>query len=236
MRLDRFLCRSTTLNRQQASQRIAAGEVTVNGKPADEARMQVHEDNLITLSGKTLSLRPARYIMLHKPANTVCSNVDDNHPSVMNGLDIPNAEDLHIAGRLDADTTGLVLVTDDGRWSFAIFNPKYLCQKVYRVDLRDPINDQAISQLQQGLLLQGEKQPTLPATVTVVSPQRVSLSISEGKYHQVKRMFAAVGNRVTALHRQQVGALKLDLECGHWRDLTAEEAASFYHHNDIEKN
>jgi 16S rRNA pseudouridine516 synthase len=228
MRLDRFICRSTTLSRQQAEHVIIAGSVAVNGNTETDSATQVHEDNRICLSGKLLTMRPARYLMIHKPADTVCSNIDDTYPSIMNAIDVDNKADLHIAGRLDADTTGLVLVTDDGRWSFAISHPQYHCHKTYRVRLRDPIDSEAIITLQQGIQLQGESEKTKPARLTRVHQREVLLTITEGKYHQVKRMFAAVGNRVIGLHREQIGALKLDIECGQWRNLSAAEADSFY--------
>ena len=227
MRLDKFICKSTSLSRKQASAVIEASEVTVNGEPVVEAGFQVHENNRIELNGVKLIARASRYIMLHKPLDTLCSNVDGDSPSVMNYLAFDRVDDLHIAGRLDADTTGLLLITDDGRWSFNIFNPKYHCKKTYRVTLRDPIDPEAIIKLEQGLLLQNEKKPTLPANVEVLAPKLVLLTISEGRYHQVKRMFAAVGNRVNGLHRQKVGSLELDIPLGQWRYLTAKEASSF---------
>lgn len=136
--------------------------------------------------------------------------------------------ELHIAGRLDADTTGLVLITDDGRWSYNIITPSCKCPKVYRVDLSRPIADDTAEKFKQGLQLQGEQELTLPASLSVISPQRVLLTITEGKFHQVKRMFAAVGNKVTALHREQIGSVVLDVAPGQWRYLSAVEIQSFY--------
>ncbi|WP_027859209.1 pseudouridine synthase [Marinobacterium jannaschii] len=227
MRLDRFICKSTELNRDQATRAIEAGEVVVNGEMVTEARQQVHESNLISLNGESLTPRPSRYLMLHKTAGTVCSNSDGHYPSVLNGLDIERVEELHIAGRLDADTTGLVLVTDDGRWSFNIISPKMHATKVYRVGLRDPLADGVASRFAEGLWLQGEEKPTLPATLQQVTEREVLLSITEGRYHQVKRMFAAVGNRVVSLHREQVGEIRLDIAEGEWRYLTETEVACF---------
>jgi len=227
MRLDKFLCKSTELTRVQSVGLIESGEVSVNGEVFTDPAVQVHENNRITLSGQVLTPRASRYIMMHKPLDTLSSNVDGDYPSVMNCLDIDKVCDLHIAGRLDADTTGLVLVTDDGRWSFNIINPKYHCEKVYRVSLRDPIAADVAGKFALGVQLQGEQSLTLPAKLEVVSSKEVLLTITEGKYHQVKRMFAAVGNRVNGLHRQQIGEIKLDIGLGQWRYLTAEEINSF---------
>ena len=150
------------------------------------------------------------------------------------------AFDLHIAGRLDADTTGLVLITDDGRWSHNVISPKKECQKIYRVWLRNPIpaekSTALIEQFKQGIQLQGESSLTRPAVLELIADSDIAnkessevlLTITEGKYHQVKRMFAAVGNRVIGLHREQIGGVELgDLAPGEWRSLTAKEVALF---------
>lgn len=229
MRLDKFICKSTALNRAQSSECILAGQISVNGNTVTDVGFQVHETNCITLDGKKLIARPSRYIMLHKPMNMLSSNVDGDYPSLFNCIELERVEDLHIVGRLDADTTGLVLLTDDGRWSFDIIRPDKKCDKTYRVTLRDPITDdssaEVIARFSQGLQLQNEKALTLPAKLELVTPTEVLLTITEGKYHQVKRMFAAIGNRVNGLHREQIGALKLDVAVGQWRHLTADEVA-----------
>ena len=144
-------------------------------------------------------------------------------------LEEVNAEKLHIAGRLDCDTTGLLLLTDDGQWSHRVTSPKHKCEKTYRVWLDDPIADDVAEQFAEGVMLRGEKAETLPAQMDVVDEKEVLLTIHEGKYHQVKRMFAAVGNKVVGLHRETVGELVLDetLEPGEYRELTAEEIALF---------
>ncbi|MCK8044643.1 pseudouridine synthase [Shewanella sp. 1CM18E] len=227
MRLDKFICKSTALNRAQASECIQAGQISVNGNTVTDVGFQVHESNCITLDGQKLFARPSRYIMLHKPMHTLSSNVDGDYPSLFNCIELDRVEDLHIVGRLDADTTGLVLLTDDGRWSFDIIRPDKLCEKTYRVTLRDPItadnSTEVIARFAQGLQLQNEKALTLPAKLEFVTPTEALLTITEGKYHQVKRMFAAIGNRVNGLHREQIGALKLDVAVGQWRYLTSDE-------------
>ena len=244
MRLDKFICKSTELTRNEAKKLLKSGEVRVNGEIAKNAAMQVHENNTITIDGQVLTARTSRYFMLHKVVDSICSNVDEIYPSVLNFIDVDKAFDLHIAGRLDSDTTGLVLITDDGRWSHNIISPKKSCQKTYRVWLRDAISVEKssalIDQFKQGLQLQGESSLTRPAVLALVmdgdlsanelneATNEVLLTITEGKYHQVKRMFAAVGNRVVGLHREQIGGIELgDLAPGEWRELTTEEVALF---------
>jgi len=121
----------------------------------------------------------------------------------------------------------LVLITDDGRWSFNIISPKKQCKKVYRVGLRDVITGDVASKFKNGIQLQGEEKLTLPAKLNVIASKEVLLTITEGKHHQVKRMFAAVGNRVVSLHREKIGEISLDVEVGQWRYLTAEEVNLF---------
>ncbi|MBR7887796.1 pseudouridine synthase [Marinomonas sp. A79] len=231
MRLDKYVCKSTDLSKLDAAACILAGQISVNGVIVTEAATQVHENNTIEWGERRLVARPFRYIMLHKPANTVCSNKDEVYPSVFRDQGIEKTEELHIAGRLDADTTGLVLITDDGRWSFNLTQPSNDCHKVYRVTLSRPLTEARghdITELfSAGIQLQGEAAITRPAQLDILTPTNVRLTITEGRFHQVKRMFAAVGNRVIGLHREQIGQVKLDIKQGQWRHLTADEIRSF---------
>jgi 16S rRNA pseudouridine516 synthase len=231
MRLDKFVCKSTELTKAEAIRCIHAGEVSVNDEVMLNEAAQVHENNTVMLNGVKLKARDFRYILMHKPAVTICSNVDEVYPSLFNYLDIDRVSELHIAGRLDADTTGLVLITDDGRWTFDITVPTKQCAKVYRAHLSDAIAadvvDGMVLRFANGIQLQGEQQLTLPATLQVITPKEVLLTITEGKFHQVKRMFAAVGNRVVSLHREKVGDIFLDVGVGKWRYLSNDEVTSF---------
>lgn len=227
MRLDKLICISTTLTREQAIESIVSGEVTVDNEIITDVRCQVHIHRDIRLNGEKLTPRPFRYLLINKPKNTICSNKDEAYPSLFNHVDLPDHSELHIVGRLDADTTGLVLATDDGHWSFDIIRPESNCKKVYRVGLSRPLASDAADRLRTGVIFQGIAEPTLPAALEFVTPTEVLLTITEGKYHQVKRMFAAVGNRVVALHREQIGEVRLDIQEGQWRVLTADEVASF---------
>ncbi len=227
MRLDKFVCKSTELTKDQAIQCIMLGEIFVNGKVITNEATQVHESNTVTWNEHTLKARDFRYMLMHKPANTICSNVDEIYPSVFNYLTIDNASELHIAGRLDADTTGLILITDDGRWSFSITRPSQNCPKVYRVHLSKELTADVAIAFKKGIQLQGEPKLTLPASLQKIGQKEALLTITEGKFHQVKRMFAAVGNRVLSLHREKIGEIQLDVEVGQWRGLTDVEVQSF---------
>ena len=227
MRLDKFVCKSTELTKDQALVMIHEGRVKVNSDTVTIRSAQVHENNEVTLNGSLLTPRPFRYLIMNKPANTICSNIDEVYPSLFNYITEGNNAELHIAGRLDSDTTGLVLITDDGRWSYNIITPSKECEKVYRVGLRKPITEDAAEKFAIGLQLQGESQLTRPAKLEVITSQEVLLTITEGKFHQVKRMFSTIGNKVTSLHRENIGDISLDVEEGEWRYLTVGEVRSF---------
>lgn len=227
MRLDKFVCKSTEFTKNEAIHLIREGQVLVNSEVIVNEATQVHENNQIMLSGKLLKTRSFRYIVMNKPQNTICSNIDEVYPSLFNYLDIDRVSELHVAGRLDADTTGLVLMTDDGRWSFDIIRPSKQCKKVYRVGLSRPIADDVACKFLNGVQLQGESNLTLPAELEIINRNEVLLTLTEGKYHQVKRMFSAVGNRVVSLHREKIGGISLDVGLGEWRYLTMDEVRSF---------
>ncbi|MCK5887318.1 MAG: pseudouridine synthase, partial [Alcanivorax sp.] len=137
-------------------------------------------------------------------------------------------QDLHPAGRLDRDTTGLVLLTSDGQWSHRLTSPNHHCDKRYRVTCADPVSDADLQALRDGILLRGEDSPTLPARAERLTADQLLLTIREGRYHQVKRMLAARGNKVVALHREQIGEIALDaaLAPGEFRSLSEEEVQS----------
>lgn len=227
MRLDRFLCETTELTRSLAKKALHRGEVTVDGLLVKKGDLSITGQE-VRLQGRLLALRAPRYLMLHKPKGYLSATRDEDHPCVLALLPAELADGLQCAGRLDLDTTGLLLLTDDGQWSHRLRSPKKACGKVYRVDLAEPLAEDAAARLEAGIMLHGEARPTLPATLEVLAPTRVLLTIQEGKYHQVKRMFAALGNRVVALHRLQIGRIRLDdsLAEGGWRHLTEEEIAA----------
>jgi 16S rRNA pseudouridine516 synthase len=229
-RLDKFVCHATGFSRQQVQRLVREGVVLVNDAPIKKPDYKLAETDVVKLKGKTVFLPQPRYFMLHKPVGYVCANSDSEHPVVLDLLDENSIEQLQIAGRLDIDTTGLVLITDDGAWNHRVTAPSRLCSKTYCVKLSEPLTISAAERLHAGVLLSGEKKPTLPAVLTFIDDQHdfIRLSIHEGKYHQVKRMFSAVGNHVVSLHRESIGSIVLDqaLLPGQYRALSSVEIAS----------
>jgi 16S rRNA pseudouridine516 synthase len=148
---------------------------------------------------------------------------------VLELLNVPNPARLHIAGRLDMDATGLVLLADDGEWSHRVMSPRHNFPKTYRVTLAEPLSEENAAVLRQGAQLRNEPCRCQPAQIERISDTEVRITVTEGKYHQVKRMFAAVGNNVAALHRERIGAVVLDpvLAPGESRPLTETEITSF---------
>lgn len=222
MRIDKFLSQCTEYSRSQIQQLVKASRITVNGEIVRKTEHKLCGDEQVLLDGALIEAFRHRYIMLYKPLGYVCANSDSEHPVVLDLLDIPRKQDLQIAGRLDIDTTGLVLLTDDGQWNHRITAPKQGCTKAYLVTTADPIDASVISLFAQGVQLHGEKNLTRPAQLEILNPHQARLRINEGKYHQVKRMFAATGNRVVQLHRESIGSIQLDhlLSPGQYRPLT----------------
>ena len=228
MRLDKYICQNTDLTRSLAKKAISSGQVSVNLECVKNTAFKVNISDKVFYFDEQISTLGHRYLMLNKPLGYICSTQDEVHPSVLNLIDIDKRDRLHIVGRLDVDTTGLVLITDDGQWSHRITSPKKNCQKSYQVDLAENIDADIIKLFKKGLLLKNEIKPTLPAQLILQSKQKALLSIQEGRYHQVKRMFAAVGNHVEALHRVSIGTITLDAQLGEceWRYLTEDEITS----------
>lgn len=230
LRLDKFLADSTELTRSLAAKAIRAQRVTVNGVLARSAAQKVSTQDHICLDDQPLLLETGlRYFLLHKPPGYVCANRDSLYPLVFDLLtEVSNKQQLHTVGRLDVDTSGLLLITDDGQFSHQLTSPRRHVVKVYRAWLAEPLIAEAEERLAQGLLLDNDPKPTRPAHLQRLSDTEVLISLTEGRYHQVKRMFAALGNAVTQLHRQQFGHLSLDAQAlpqGQYRPLTDEEVA-----------
>lgn len=228
LRLDQFISSCSELSRKEAKRAIGSGAVTVAGAICKSANRKISDDARITLNGKLLTLPGERYLMMNKPEGVVSATSDSEHPTALDLLPPELTRDLHIAGRLDLDTTGLLLLTTDGQWSHRITSPRTDCPKTYRVSLGEPLTDSAEQALTTGVLLRNEDRKTQPAVVRRVEDGVIELTISEGRYHQVKRMLAAVGNHVLALHRIRVGSIILDPELapGEYRALTEQEIAS----------
>ncbi|MEP1215180.1 MAG: pseudouridine synthase [Marinobacter sp.] len=225
MRLDYFIANATTLSRREAKKAISAGRVRVDDQACRKAGALVPPESTVTLEGQPLTLPGERYLMLHKPVGVISATTDSQQPTALDLLPTGVRQGLHIAGRLDADTTGLLLLTTDGQWSHRITSPRVNCPKTYRVTLSETIDTIAITRLERGVELRNDSRLTSPARVHKLDERRIDLTISEGRYHQVRRMLAAVGNHVDGLHRWRIGGVVLDptLAPGQYRSLTAEE-------------
>ena len=204
---------------------LKKGLVTVNGQVIKAADYKVaeHTDN-ITFGGKELSFKPFHYYMLNKPSGVVSATEDNTAETVLELLPPTLRKGIFPVGRLDKDTEGLLLLTDDGGLSHALLSPKKHVDKTYLVDLEAPLSPTDILALEEGVDI-GEKKKTLPAMVEPLSDKQILLTIREGKFHQVKRMLHAVGNGVRSLKRISFGGISLDnqLASGAYRELTPEE-------------
>ena len=225
MRLDKLISNSTAFSRSQAKTLISKGKVTVDSEVVKNPAQHVNDNAQVEYMGVSVKKPQTRYIMFNKPVNVVCANKDEQYATIFDSLFLPRIETLHVAGRLDIDTTGLVLITDDGQWLHRITSPKHQHKKVYLVDLETAITEKQIRILENGVQLRGEKNRCQPAILKKISDKQIRLTITEGKYHQVKRMMAAVGNHVVKLHREKIANISLDnnLKEGEWRELTESE-------------
>jgi 16S rRNA pseudouridine516 synthase len=184
---------------------------------------------LFRIGGLEVPYRERLYLAFHKPAGTECSHSPSHHQSVFSYFPEPfQRRGLEAVGRLDADTTGLLFLSDSGAFNHFLTSPRKHVPKTYRVGTKHPITEEQIAKLTAGVELHGDDGTTLPATVAMRDGKSCDLTIQEGKYHQVKRMFAAVGNRVESIHRVAIGAVSLDegLSEGRWRWLTDAELAA----------
>lgn len=225
MRLDGAVAMATGLGRKESRLAVNKGQVTVDGEVIRKADFAVTAANRVVFRGETLDLREHLYFMLCKPDGYVCTT-EDTAESVLRLLPEKYKKRLFCVGRLDKDTTGLLLLTDDGAFDHRLMSPKHHAEKEYRVTLANPLSEEDIRALEGGMRLENGEE-TRPCRVIAEEDRVCRILITEGKYHQVKRMFAAVSNRVTALRRIRIGALTLDpsLADGQWRELTEEEVS-----------
>lgn len=224
-RLDRFLATQLSINKRDVKALLAAGRILVDGELARDAELIVHAFSDIRYDDKVLQQRQPRYFMLHKPAGLLSATTDTEQTTVMDLFPLAQRGDLHIAGRLDKDSTGLLLLSDDSRWSKKSMAPEARVAKVYRVEVRDPISAECVQAFAQGIHFPFEDVYTLPAELQILAPCLARVTLCEGRYHQIKRMFGRFRNPVLSLHRERIGALELDptLAPGQYRALRADE-------------
>lgn len=226
MRVDRFLSNLPRFNRQQVRVLLVERRVSVDGVAVSDPHHEVREFSRVCVDAEVLQAgRAARYFMLHKPQGCVSATSDPQHRTVLDLLDEPDKDELHIAGRLDFNTTGLMLITNDGQWSRRLTQPQTKLPKVYLVQTEQDIGPHYAATFTAGVYFAFEDLTTQPADLQLLGPRTARLSIIEGRYHQVKRMFGHFNNKVTGLHRERMGPLVLDLSLapGEYRALSEEE-------------
>jgi 23S rRNA pseudouridine2605 synthase len=222
MRLNAWLARAGVASRRGADELIKSGRVTVNGRPG-ELNTFVGSRDRVALDGKQLERQRLAYVLLHKPAGVVTTARDPRgRPTVVDLVELESR--VVPVGRLDVDTTGALLLTNDGELAHRLAHPRYEIDKVYVADVEGEPGADALRRLEQGVELDDGR--TAPARARLLGPGRVELTIHEGRKHQVKRMLAAVGHPVAGLHRSRYGPLDIGrLGPGEWRELTPAELA-----------
>ena len=214
--------------------------ITLNGEKVVKGDIKVIEkSDVVCFQGEEVSYQENRYYMLHKPAGVVSAVTDNLHRTVIDLLDVPNKQKLFPVGRLDIDTEGLLLLTDDGPLSHELLSPKKHVDKTYYAVISGLVTEEDVVKFREGLSI-GEKKDTLPAELVILKPGNISeitVTIHEGKFHQVKRMFEAVGKEVTYLKRLSMGSLALDeaLAPGEYRELTEQEISELKENKYVDK-
>lgn len=204
---------------------LAQGRIKVDGRIASDIQTIIHQFTHVSFDEQELQAHQPTYVMMNKPCGVVSATKDAQHRTVIDLLQRENRNSLHICGRLDFNSTGLLLLTNDGRWSRQLSSPEERVRKLYRVELNTPITRHCIEAFATGMYFEYEKINTLPAKLSIISDHIAEIGLVEGRYHQIKRMFGRFNIKVLKLHRLAVGNVILD-ECllpGQSRDLTAWE-------------
>ena len=229
-RLDRWIAKSLTIGRSDTRLMLAQRRIKIDGVLAHSVHQKVDHFSHIEVDGKTLQKNTAHYVVLNKPKGVVSATKDDKNKTVIDLLDFPYKQQLHIVGRLDFNSTGLLLLSNDSRWSEKLMLPGKKVAKHYRVSVSKKIDESYIEAFAKGIYFAFEDITTQAATLNILSDFEAEIILTEGKYHQIKRMFAHFDNKVLSLHRTQVGRLILDpqLQAGESRELSAKEVADIF--------
>jgi len=236
-RLDRFISQHTQISRNKLRTAFAAGKVSVDGQIETDPGYQINEFSRIVLNPGTeqeqvLQENSPLYLMLHKPRGVVSATKDHQHQTVLDLIDHPRKEELFLVGRLDLNSTGMLLLTNDSRWSQRIMAPEAKVEKVYQVELEKDVTPDYIDAFAQGMYFPFEDITTLPAKLEILGPRLTRVTLQEGRYHQIKRMFGRFRNAVVSLHRERIGALELvkpdssTLELGEWVEIDSRSITS----------
>ncbi len=228
LRIDKYLADMGIGTRSEVKQYIRKKQVQINGSIVTKPEQKVNpETDIIIFQGQKVGYVEMEYYMLYKPQNCVSATTDTTHKTVLDYIHTKKRKDLFPVGRLDIDTEGLLLITNDGKLAHELLSPKKHVDKTYYAKIEGKVTKEDVSYFQHGLDI-GEKELTKPAALHVITSDDISeieVTITEGKYHQVRRMFEAVGKKVIYLKRLSMGALQLDetLQPGEYRELTQEE-------------
>ena len=239
LRLDRFLANSKIGTRKEVKRLIKAGAVKVNGKIVKDPSFDVKKNDTVEVKGNRVEPPRKVYIVLNKPKGFVSSTRDPKDPTIVDLIDHPYSEDLFPVGRLDKDTEGLIILTNDGEFAHKVISPKYAVEREYLVRVDKRVNDKVLGKLTNGVKLRdGHIAKAKKVEILSEDGRKISLVLTEGKYHEVKRMLSAVGLKVLSLKRIRLGNLKLDenMPLGGWRELDEREVASIFERGNKEKN
>lgn len=218
MTVAQFIAKRTGLGKRHAKKLIEANQVVLNGKLIADGNLPLGKFDHLAIAGEILQAKTPRSLLLHKPAGILSATSDPIHRTVIDLIDEPWAGELHLAGRLDRSTTGLVILTNDSTFSESLTLPEKQVPKTYLVETDLPIGIDALTQIKAGMSFAKERTRSQPARVEVLSETSCRLTIFEGLHHQIKRMFLRFGIRVVKLHRESIGPYRLgDLKPGEWR-------------------
>jgi len=228
-RLDRFLSRKLHINKRDVRLLLSQKRVIVDSHIASDVQQIIHPFTQVSLDGKVLQENQACYLMMHKPLGVVSATQDKIHKTVIDLLAHPLKHSLHITGRLDLNSTGLLLLTNDSQWSRKLMSPDNKVSKRYLVTVKKPIIEEYINAFHAGMNFPYEDITTLPVKLEIINPFQAELSLIEGRYHQIKRMFGRFRNPVLEIHRLSIGSINLDpfLLTGEYRALNTEEINLF---------
>ena len=232
-RIDRYISKELKINRRDIKLMLAQGRIVINGETIREVSSIVEEFDCVECDGEILQNKKPLYIMLNKPIGVVSATKDDLHKTVISlleGYSVSELDSLHIVGRLDLNTSGLLLLTNDSYWSRRLMAPEEKVSKVYEVELENDLTQDYISAFAEGMYFSFEDITTQPAELKILSSKIAEVVLMEGKYHQIKRMFGRFRNPVLALNRRSIGNLSLDksLQLGESRELTLDEVSSIF--------
>lgn len=235
-RIDRFISKHLGINRRDIKLMLAQGRIVINNAVVREVSTIVEEFDHVVLDGELLKNKQPVYIMMNKPVGIVSATKDKLHKTVIDLLSEKLTysdnikQELHIVGRLDLNTSGLLLLTNDSRWSRKLMAPEEKVNKIYQATLQNDLTEDYISAFAEGMYFSFEGITTQPAQLTILSKKVAEVTLMEGKYHQIKRMFGRFRNPVLALHRSSVGNLILDANLleGESRELTSEEVSEIF--------